>query len=104
MWSAELLAARLVLGVIFLFSSVGKVLSSRALVDAIMDYRLLSRRQARIAAPLLPVSEIVFRRLMYRRCGPSHRGELDSPPLADLYDGHCDQSGARSSICLQLFR
>jgi len=60
MWSAELLAARLVLGVIFLFSGVGKALSSRALVDVIMDYRLLSRRQARIAAPLLPVGEIVL--------------------------------------------
>ncbi len=57
----ELLAARFVLSIIFMISGFGKLSTSQdQQVDAIMDYRVLSRRQAQIAAPLLPLSELVL--------------------------------------------
>ncbi len=60
MWSAGLLAARLVLGGVFLLSGVGKLSSQALLPDEIMDYQLLSRRHAQQVAPLLPAVELTL--------------------------------------------
>ncbi len=61
MWSTELLAARLVLGSVFLVAGIGKLSSSRVqLVDAMMNYRLLTYHQVRIIAPFLPFGELAL--------------------------------------------
>jgi len=57
---AALFVARFVLGSVFLFSGVGKLFSSASLVDGVMDYQILSRRQAQFVAPLLPPVEVAF--------------------------------------------
>jgi uncharacterized membrane protein YphA (DoxX/SURF4 family) len=59
-----LLAARLVLGCVFLISAAGKLRSSAALTDGIMDYRLLSQFQARLVARVLPPLELTAAALL----------------------------------------
>lgn len=54
----ELFAARLILGCVFLASSLGKFRSLRTFADEILDYQLLSSQQARIVAYLLPFVEL----------------------------------------------
>lgn len=60
MWSEVLLVARLILGSTFLISGLGKLFSSTPFVEGIMDYQLLSRRQAELVAPVLPFVEVAL--------------------------------------------
>lgn len=55
-----ILAARLVLAVIFLTSGIGKLRASSALVDDILEYRLLSSAQSKLFAAILPYLEIAL--------------------------------------------
>lgn len=59
MEESMLLSARFILGCLFLASSWGKFLSFGSLPDEILDYRLLSKKQAHIVAYLLPFAELV---------------------------------------------
>jgi uncharacterized membrane protein YphA (DoxX/SURF4 family) len=52
-------AARFILGCIFLTSSWGKFVSFRSLPGEILDYQLLSKRQAQIVALFLPFAELI---------------------------------------------
>ncbi len=69
MWSIALFVARIVLASIFLIAGMGKLSSSTSVVDGIMDYRLLSRRQARLVAPLLPIVELLLATLLIAGVG-----------------------------------
>jgi Methylamine utilisation protein MauE len=56
----ELFSVRFILGCIFLASSVWKFSSFRTFADEILDYQLLSERQAQIIAYLLPFVELAL--------------------------------------------
>ncbi len=53
-----LFSARFILGCIFLASSLGQFSSFRTLADEILDYRLVSRKQAQVIAHILPFVEL----------------------------------------------
>lgn len=55
---AEMVVARLVLGIVFLLSGASKFNSRIAMIDEVMQYELLSQRQARFVAALLPYAEL----------------------------------------------
>ncbi len=59
MITSILFAARFILGCIFLASSWGKFISFHSLPTEILDYQLLSNRQAQIVAVLLPFAELL---------------------------------------------
>jgi len=58
MQDVEVLAARLILGTVLLVSSGGKLFASTSLVDDILEYKVLSREQARVIARPLPPLEL----------------------------------------------
>jgi len=60
MLASELLVARFTLGYIFLMSSLSKLSSSATFKDDIMEYQLLSAKQARLVARILPKIELVL--------------------------------------------
>jgi uncharacterized membrane protein YphA (DoxX/SURF4 family) len=56
----ELLAARFIIGSIFLMASLGKLSSSTSFKDEVMEYQLLSKNQARMVAYILPFFEMAL--------------------------------------------
>lgn len=58
MIASELFSARFILGCIFLASSMGHFFSFRTLADEILDYQLVSRKQAQLIAYFLPFVEL----------------------------------------------
>ena len=56
----ELFTARLILGCVFLASCLGKFSSFSSFADEILDYHLLSKRQAQVVAYLLPFVELLL--------------------------------------------
>lgn len=82
MWSAALFVARIALGSIFLITGVSKLSSPTSVVDGIMNYRLLSRRQAQLVAPLLPVVELLLATLLIAGVGLTIAASVASLLLA----------------------
>lgn len=60
MFEPEMLAARLLLGCLFVMTGLSKIRHPGSFADDILDYQLLSRRPARVLAHLLPPAELVL--------------------------------------------